>query len=53
MPLSVAMLSESAAFYIAAFIALLNLFQWTYGVSVMTGKNENHGFVQGAFFLAD
>lgn len=34
-PLIIAGLSEDAVFYIAPFIAFLNLFQWTYGVSLM------------------
>lgn len=37
-PLITACLSEGAVFYIAAFIAFLNLFQWTYGVHILTGK---------------
>lgn len=54
-PLIVAMLSESAVFYIAAFIAFLNLFQWTYGVSVMTGKKGKIKIMylfKAPFFLA-
>lgn len=38
-PLVQAALGDSAVFYISIFIALLNVLQWTYGVSVMTGKN--------------
>lgn len=37
-PLIVATLSSGAVFYAAAFIAFLNLLQWTYGVYIMTGK---------------
>lgn len=37
-PLIVASLTEGAVFYIASFIAFLNLLQWSYGVAIMTGK---------------
>lgn len=37
-PLITAALGSENVFYIAAFIGLLNLLQWTYGVSLMTGK---------------
>lgn len=37
-PLITACISEGAVFYIAAFIAFLNLLQWTYGVHTLTGK---------------
>ena len=36
-PLVQAALGESAVFYLASFIALLNILQWTYGVLIMTG----------------
>ena len=36
-PLAQALFGEQAVFYIAAYVALLNLFQWTYGLYVMTG----------------
>ncbi len=39
-PLVQAVIGDEGVFYLAAFIALLNLFQWTYGVYVMTGKKE-------------
>lgn len=35
-PLIVASLSNGMVFYIASFIAFLNLLQWTYGVALMT-----------------
>lgn len=35
-PLIAACIGDGAVFYVAAFIAFLNLFQWTYGVSVLT-----------------
>lgn len=37
-PLTLASLGSGAVFYVAAFIAFLNLLQWTYGVSIMTGE---------------
>jgi len=37
-PLITAILSDGAVFYIAPFIAFLNLLQWSYGVSLLTGK---------------
>lgn len=37
-PLIVDVLGAGAVFYIAPFIAVLNLLQWTYGVSILTGK---------------
>jgi len=40
-PLIVSTLSNGAVFYIASFIAFLNLFQWTYGVSIITGKKAS------------
>ncbi|MBQ6019040.1 MAG: AEC family transporter [Clostridia bacterium] len=36
-PLILGVLTESAVFYVAAFIAFLNLLQWSYGVSLLTG----------------
>jgi len=39
-PLIVATLSNGAVFYIAAFIAFVNLLQWSYGVSLLTTKND-------------
>lgn len=40
-PLIVASLGEDGVFYIAAFVAFLNLGQWTYGVSLLQGSDEN------------
>lgn len=54
-PLIVALLSDGAVFYIAAFIAFLNLLQWTYGVSLMTGKARKirvADLVRAPFFVA-
>ncbi|MCR5753846.1 MAG: AEC family transporter [Acetatifactor sp.] len=38
-PLIAASLTDRAVFYIASFIAFLNLLQWSYGVAIMTGKS--------------
>ena len=40
-PLTQAVFGSEAVFYVAAYVTLLNLFQWTYGVFVMTGETEN------------
>ena len=40
-PLITACIGEDAVFYIATFIAFLNLLQWTYGVHTLTGKTES------------
>ena len=37
-PLQSALLGEDGVFYCAAFIAVFNVFTWTYGVSVMGGR---------------
>ena len=37
-PLITAVLDDSAVFYVAPFIAFLNLLQWSYGVSLLTGE---------------
>lgn len=39
-PLVQAAVGEEGVFYVAASIALLNLFQWTYGVYIMTGDRK-------------
>ena len=39
-PLIVASLRPEAVFYVAPFIAMVNLLQWTYGVHLLTGKEE-------------
>ena len=38
LPMIQAVLGSEAVIYSAPFIALLNFFQWTYGVSVLTGQ---------------
>ena len=42
-PLIVATLSDGAVFYVAAFIAFVNLLQWSYGVALLTTGNTNTG----------
>lgn len=39
-PLAQATIGEDGAFFVAASIALLNLFQWTYGVYIMTDNRD-------------
>ena len=39
-PLVQAVLGEQAVFYLAAYIALLNILQWTYGLLIMTGDKN-------------
>lgn len=39
-PIVKAVVGDEAVFYLAAFIALLNLLQWTYGVFVMSGNKD-------------
>lgn len=43
-PLIIASLGQGSVFYVACFIALLNIGQWTYGVSLMTGRRIRDGF---------
>lgn len=40
-PLVKATIGDDSVFYIASFVALLNILQWTYGVFIMSGKREN------------
>ncbi len=56
-PLITASLGEGAVFYVAFFIAFLNILQWTYGVSLLTGRPVTAGFqpkklVRAPFFIA-
>ena len=37
-PLIVASVGEGAVFYVACFVAFLNIGQWTYGVSILNGQ---------------
>lgn len=39
-PLAQATIGEDGIFYVAASVALLNLFQWTYGVYIMTDRRD-------------
>ncbi|SHO47556.1 AEC family transporter [Anaerocolumna xylanovorans] len=39
-PLVKAAVGEQGIFYLAAFVALVNILQWTYGVAVMSGSRE-------------
>lgn len=39
-PLVKAVVGEQGVFYLAAFVALLNILQWTYGAAVMSGSRE-------------
>ena len=39
-PLAQAIIGEEGVFYIAASVALLNLFQWTYGVCIMADRKD-------------
>lgn len=40
-PLIVAIMGEESVFYVAPFIACLNILQWTYGVAVMKGQKTS------------
>jgi len=46
-PLIAASLSDGAVFYVATFIAMVNLMQWTYGVALLT-KGQEKGKGGGA-----
>lgn len=39
-PLTQAVIGEEGVFYVAASVAMLNLFQWTYGVYIMTDQKD-------------
>ncbi len=43
-PLIIATAGQGAVFYVASFIAFLNVGQWTYGVSLLTGLPARQGF---------
>ena len=54
-PLILSSIGNDGVFYVAAFIAFLNLLQWTYGVAVMTGKKGNLSFksvIKAPFMIA-
>ncbi len=42
-PLIVASVGQEAVFFVACFVAFLNIGQWTYGVSVLTGQPLRQG----------
>lgn len=43
-PLIIASIGQDAVFYVASFIAFLNVGQWTYGVSLLNGQPIRQGF---------
>lgn len=45
-PLVQMTLGEEAVFYVASFVALLNILQWTYGVLVITGDKSAISFTK-------
>lgn len=54
-PLVIAALSEESVFYMASYLAALNIGQFTYGVAIMTGKKDSvrpKAIVTAPFFLA-
>ena len=56
-PLIIASSGQGAVFYVACFIAFLNIGQWTYGVSVLNGQPVLQGFqpkklIQAPFMIA-
>ena len=51
-PLISAVLGEEAVFYVAPFIALVNMLQWTYGVSRLTGQSPRQGLSPKRIFTA-
>lgn len=56
-PLIIASAGRGAVFYVACFVAFLNIGQWTYGVSLLTGQPLKQGLqwkklIQAPFILA-
>ena len=43
-PLIIASVGQGAVFYVASFVAFLNVGQWTYGVSILTNQPIRQGF---------
>ncbi len=43
-PLIIASVGQGAVFYVACFVAFLNIGQWTYGVSLLNGQPIRQGF---------
>ena len=51
-PLILASVGQGAVFYVACFIGLLNIGQWSYGVSLLTGRPIREGFRPKALLKA-
>ena len=51
-PLIIASSGQGAVFYVACFIAFLNVGQWTYGVSILNGQPIRQGFKPGKLIHA-
>lgn len=51
-PLILASVGQGAVFYVACFVAFLNIGQWTYGVSIMTGRPILAGLQPGRLIRA-
>lgn len=56
-PLIIAFAGSGSVFYVACFIAFLNIGQWTYGVSLLTGQPLRQGLqwkklIQAPFIIA-
>ena len=51
-PLIVASAGQSSVFYVAFFIAFLNILQWTYGVSILNGQPVRQGLTAGKLIRA-
>ena len=54
-PIIAASLGGGAVFYIAPFIAFLNIMQWSYGVSLLTGEKDGldiKSIMKAPFFIA-
>ncbi len=54
-PLVISILGQGPVFYMTGFIAFMNLGQWTYGVSLLTGEKGRvsvRGLVTSPFFVA-
>lgn len=54
-PLILSSIGNDGVFYVAAFIAFLNLLQWTYGAALMTGKKGGLTFksvIKAPFMIA-
>ena len=56
-PLIIASIGQEAVIFTACFIAFLNILQWTYGASLLTGQKPLQGFslkqfIRAPFFIA-